>query len=340
MKIKPKKEILPRDAATSFKLPSTKPGAIKAMCSLPGFLEMYTPHETFRTRSPESIDPERTNPSAMWETLKIHDIGAASPFVAQTMIMASDMLRNNLLFEGTQRDQLLLNMHRLKERLLQCVKADSVYQDALTVEEAAIAEHGLQLTANARAYERFPQVPDIEDKVTSFLIASRRTITEICQIPGHFFGLARPHSALEHLINTDLIKILGPDHRLIKYFQTRIGGTKRIIDMRNGQEHVATTKAPKLNIRNYEMLPTNQIMRPVWYLDSEEPADIAAEMQAIPTFLLTLAETMFLACIDAILPHERWPALCLEMFESVDPERPVRYGLSFDPGKLKFPDID
>jgi hypothetical protein len=329
--------MMSRDAAVNFKLPTTKPGAIKMMCPMPGFLEIYTPHETFRVRTPESIDPKRTNPNAMWENVKSDDVGSSSPFIARTFIMASEMLRNNALFDGEKCDHLLINMHTIKETLLQCVKANLIYQDALVIEGTAITAHGLKLASNSRAYEKFPIIPNIEAKITAFLVASRRAITEICQIPGHFFTLRRQHSALEYLIKNDLISTLGSDHRLIAYLQTCVDGTSRIINMRNGQEHAATTKVPRLNIRNYEMLPTNQIRQPTWFLDGEEPIDIASEMDAISNFLLDLAETIFVGCIDAVLTDDQWPPLYIEEIEPVDPECPMHYKLSIDPRKLNFP---
>lgn len=91
----------PRDAAGSFKVPATKPGAIKVMCSLPHHhLEIYTPQETFKIQTPETIDPERTNPDAMWVNAKTHDVGSASPFVARTFIMASDILKMANILSG------------------------------------------------------------------------------------------------------------------------------------------------------------------------------------------------------------------------------------------------
>ena len=38
------------------------------------FLEMYKVDKTFRVKSPESIDPEETNPNAMWVTSPTDDV--------------------------------------------------------------------------------------------------------------------------------------------------------------------------------------------------------------------------------------------------------------------------
>ena len=54
---------LPRDAAGSLELAGGT-GGITAMCSCDEFLEVYKEDMTFRVKSPESVDPGRTNPNA------------------------------------------------------------------------------------------------------------------------------------------------------------------------------------------------------------------------------------------------------------------------------------
>lgn len=325
-----------RDAAGSFSIPATKPGAIKIMCSMPDQLEIYTPHETFKFQTPESIDPDRTNPNAMWVNAKTHDIGCASPFVARTFIMANEVLHIISQLEQSERDQLLLRMHTIKEALIQCVIAKQSYQDALTSEIAFMESNDFKLTPNSRAFERFPVVVNIEAKITAFLIPARKVITEVCQIPTHFWKeskASKPHSALDHLVEKDLLPILGAEHRLVTYLKGFYRGTKRIIDLRNGHEHASTTKASKLNVKNFEMMATNQIRSPVWFLDGEEPEDISAHMHAIPEFLLDLAESTFVGCVDATLP--KWPPMGFQVIDEVDPECPIRFRLTIDPNRMQ-----
>lgn len=327
--------IFPRDAAGCVTVPATKPGVIKMMCSLPHHMEVYTAHETFKVQTPESIDPDRTNPNAMWVNAKTHDVGSASPFVARSFIMASEVLKNGFLLEQPERDALLIRMHAIKEALLQCTNADQNYQEALAVEDAAMTASGFKLAHGSRALERFPVISDIESKVTAFLVAARRAIAEICQIPGHFWKVGQQHSTLEHLLKKELVPMLGADHRLVTYLQDFGGGTKRIIELRNGQEHAATTKGQKLHVKNFEMMATNQLRRPVWFLEGEQPEDIAANMHAVPEFLLRLAESTFVGCVDTTLP--KWPPMCFEVIDPVDPECPTRYRLTIDPSRLQFP---
>lgn len=64
---KPKVPMPYRDSAGSFEFKEGT-GPITGMCSLGDFLELYKVDATKQVRSPESIDPERTNPFAPWTT--------------------------------------------------------------------------------------------------------------------------------------------------------------------------------------------------------------------------------------------------------------------------------
>ena len=319
---------LPRDAAGSFKLPATKPGSIQRMCSLRGFMEIYTPHETFKIQTPETIDPGRTNPNAAWVNAKTHDVGSASPFVARTTITASETVSQLGQLDADQRTDVLMRMHAIKETLLQIAAVADQFEQAHAAAAAALEESGFKLDAGGRALVHFPVVPGFDAKVTAFLIGARRCISEICQIPGHFWTLSRTHTQLDYLLKTDLVECLGANSQMLDNLASFVAGTKRVIDMRNGQEHAVSTKGLRLHAHNFDLMPNNQIRHPVWFLAGEEPADIATEMQAVPDFLLRLAEHMLLTC--ALASAQAWPPLRIERVEQPNPECPIRYAIGFD----------
>ena len=102
----------PRDAAGSFTLPPGTVGAITELRSLVDFMEVYTAHETFKVQSPESIDPGRTNPNAMWAMVRTHQVGSKSPIVARTLLMAQRSA--NMLQPLSGEKALILAMHGVK----------------------------------------------------------------------------------------------------------------------------------------------------------------------------------------------------------------------------------
>lgn len=323
----------PRDGAASFKLPSEKEGTIQRMIPLGEFAEMFTEEETFKVQSPESVDPARVNPHAMWVTAKIADVGSSSPIVARTLIMAHDMLRNRIpLSDDEKIKNVLLLVHKIKNNLLQCSHSSATYIEA-EKEQAEVFANTVQ-GRGTRAYANFPVIPDIESTVTNFLISARRIITEVCQIPVHFWDTKQTHSSLDYLLDKELVPRLGNEHRMVVWFKERADRIRRIIEFRNGQEHGTTTKGAKLVIKNFELLPTNEVHVPLWYLDGQRPTSIAEEMPIMVEALVEFAETMLVGCIDVTLPD--FPPMMVVQAEP-KPVCPVKYELIVDASRLKFP---
>lgn len=329
-----KKPMYPRDSAGSFRVPSAKTDAIVEMCPLTGFMEIYTPTETFKLQTPESIDPERTNPNAPWVNVKTHDVGSTSPYVARTLITASRLLHPLGNHDEQRHSAVLELMHGIKETLLQCAAASDAF--CRSVEEAASAldSSGYKKAAGANALEVFPVVQDLNGKSTAFLISARRLITEVCRIPALFLPMERSHSSLEHLLEKDLYRRLGEEHGLVKFLEPFIPGTKRLIELRNGQEHATTTKGRALEVHNFEHVPSGQVRHPVWFLQGDEPEDIYTTMKSVPDFLVNLAEGMFVGALHETLP--KWPPFFISPIDEPDPQCPVRYHMDIDISALSL----
>jgi hypothetical protein len=120
---------------------------------------------------------------------------------------------------------------------------------------------------------------------------------------------------------------------LVKFANANVAGVTKVVDMRNFQEHGTPDK--RFHVENFKLMPSNQIHAPVWYIDGEDPRDIASDMRAIANFLIGLAEGVFVGCVDQRL-SKRFP-LCFELIVSPDPKVPVRYRLTIDASKVQFP---
>jgi hypothetical protein len=324
----------PRDSAGSFKVPATKDGAIQRLVPLGDHMEIYTPDETFRMQTPESIDPGRTNPNAMFVNVKISDVGSSSSIVARTLLMAHEMLHDRtVLPDDAHRLSALTLMHRIKTSLLHCDHAADELIKSVHAQSQVFGQ--TEQTANSRAYANFPMVADLDAKVTAFLIPARRAITDICQIPQYFWKLGNSHSSLEFLLDKELSPLLGESHHMVQWFREMVPAIARIVNFRNGQEHVGTTKGLPLVIKNFEMLPTNEVHVPVWYLEGNQPSSIADEMPRMVNELLHFAETMFVACVDANLPT--FPPMLLQFNEKPDPLCPISYTLVIDASRFTLP---
>lgn len=250
------------------------------------------------------------------------------------MIMAHDMLQNRVILHDDARIEAVLKLiHRIKNSLLHCEQAANALIESVHAQCENFAQ--TEQTANSRTYQNFPIVPDLDAKVTAFLIPARRVVTDVCQIPQHFWKLGGPHSSLDYLLDKELTPLLGEQHHMVQWFRKMVPAITRMVDFRNGQEHSATTKGRPLVTKNFELLPTNQVHVPVWYLEGEQPSSVADEMPKMVDKLLHFAETMFVACIDANLPT--FPPMVLQPVEKPDPLCPISYALIIDASRFMFP---
>lgn len=152
---------------------------------------------------------------------------------------------------------------------------------------------------------------------------------------GIFFKLGRQHSSLDHLLDKELINALSPESQLLNCLSQHRPGVSRLVNLRNGQEHSATTKGPKLTVSNFQLMPSNEVRQPIWHLDGEEPLSIGAEMADLVPFLTGLAEVTLVGCVVETLPLGGFPYV-LENVEDPDPECPVRYRLTLDVSALNL----
>ncbi len=85
----PVKSKLPRDSAGRLDLHGGT-GGITEACSCGEFLEVYKEDMTFRIRTPESIDPSRTNPNARGQLMAGYFRAVLSGMLSTDIIMSKD----------------------------------------------------------------------------------------------------------------------------------------------------------------------------------------------------------------------------------------------------------
>lgn len=326
------KKPLQRDAAASFTLPPGGTGPITEMCALPDRLELYTVDATFMVQTPNTVDPLRTNPNALWVNAKVDGVGSASPAVSRTFIMASQVLKIADFEPPIDSAVVLVQMHRIKDTLVLCERVAAQYVSALKAELDGVEATEYRLDPSGRALERFPVLNELDHRATTFLINAKRAIQEVCALACLFWTLDKHHSRYDQLTK-DIERRLGADNQFVKFVNGYVDGVSKVVELRNFQEH--GTSAKRLHVENFRQMPSNQIRAPVWYVDGEDPRDIASDMTAIVSFLIDLAEGAFVGCVDQRL-SQRFP-LCFESIETPNPAVPVRFRLTVDGSKLVWP---
>ena len=322
----------PRFQAGSMSLPEGA-GNITGMFSCDDFLEIYTETETYRVKSPEAIDPGVTNPNAPWVSSKSSDFGSSSTIVARVLLQGSDMVDAAALSgSGEDKGRILRQIHTCKEALLACEKV------RLRVTESAesivnnISQNGVNLE-HGRHVKNLPQVPNLEDDASSFLINIKRAIVSVCYLASCLLPLPKRDSNLEYLKKS--VKRLNDNRysQLINAIDGFIPGTKHLIELRNFQEHPGDRIT---YIENFTITSQNEVGYPVWYVKGNDPESIIASMKSAIEFVVSLSETMLVHYLFASM-KSKFPYYVEEIPEKdIDHKKPIRYRLSIDIGSIQF----
>jgi hypothetical protein len=175
---------MPRDRGGNINL-TEGTGGILAMCPCDRFLEIYKRDMTFRIETPETIDPERTNPNAPMVATVADRLGCAHPIVARVLLQGRDILDLAILSSAVDKAAVVGKLHAIKEALVACHKAaDQVAQHVAAADERWAASQATSQPAQ-RVIPSLPQVPDLELTVTQFLISAKRAIGVVCGLVTH-----------------------------------------------------------------------------------------------------------------------------------------------------------
>lgn len=188
---KPTRQRLPRDSAGNLRLEGGT-GPITGACNCGDFLEVYKGDVTFRVKSPEAIDPGRTNPTAPGVVSVADTVGSAHPAVARVLLQGRDLL-DGAAFTGTVDKQGVITLlHGIKEELVSCSKMSLRINRDVSETLSAIKEKGVPTDGRGWVLNPFPQVANLENDATGFLIHAKRAIQLTCRLPSLFLNVAIP----------------------------------------------------------------------------------------------------------------------------------------------------
>lgn len=326
-----KGKMLPRDAAGSIDLDGGT-GGITAMCSCDEFLEVYKEDRTFRVKTPESIDPARTNPNAPFVAEVVDTVGSSSPVVARVFLQGHDIINAAIFDRAIDKTAILRHLHAAKESLVVCEKVAKRVGSQIDTIIAAIRDHGLTPASDGRTLNPFPQVAELETEATTFLIHTKRAIRTICHLPSLFLPVKRKDSNFETLLKS-LSKTAGVSASLTDFVRDNAGGVRYLVELRNFQEH---PDAKKTTVDNFKVMPSGSISRPMWYVSGETPRSIREEMFGAVDFLTQMMEAMLIHLVMGAV-GERIPFFIEQIPDAnIDPKMPIRYRLSIDTSKMKI----
>ncbi len=319
---------LPRDSAGSLDLDGGT-GGITAMCSCGEFLEVYKQDVTFRIKTPETIDPGRTNPHAPFVAAVADTVGSSSPAVARVLLQGRDIVEAVIFERQVDKAGVVQALHSCKEAIVACEKVAlrvGVSVDAI-IEE--IRTGGVKRDRGG-ALNPFPQVIDLDSDTTAFLINAKRAIQLICRLPATILGVPPKDSNFDHLANT-LEASVGKDAAVTHFVRKNAPAVRYLIELRNWQEH---PNAKRTVVANFSVAPDGSLTPPTWHVTGEAPQPVRDEMFAGVDFLVDIAEAMLIHLVMHAA-DKRIPFIIVQVDPAhADPALPMRYRLSIDPSRL------
>ncbi|QTD35575.1 hypothetical protein [Pseudomonas fluorescens] len=324
----------PRHGAGSMELEGGT-GPITTMCSCGSFLEIYKQDKTFRVQTPESIDPDETNPNAPWVASPVADVGSNNLTVARVLLQAREMLDAAMFDEELNKEAVILHLHNCKETLLTCERLAIRLAGRIDEIIKQITEQGISTDNHGRGLNPFPQVQDLDLDCGAFLTQANRAIKLICELPAQFINLGKTDSNFDHL-SKRLSNTLGEESPISHFVRENSGGVRYLIELRNFHEHPSKIKTV---IENFRVLPDGNIQTPTWYLEGKDtatPHHIKEETAAAVDFIRDIAETMFIHLLMYRI-SKKFP-----FFIQVVPDNeivstlPIRYRLSIDVTRMRM----
>lgn len=322
---KPKVAMPYRDGPGSFEFKEGT-GAITRMCSFGEFMELYKIDATTQLRSPESIDPGRTNPFAPWTTTVNLNAGSANPIIARLVIQSDELLKSISLPEPANKGTILLLMHECKEQLLACQAIEKKVSASVTAIVEQIVGNKIERDNNGRGI-RLPQVSDLIVDTNTFLINANKVVRLLCLLPGKFIPL-KEDSNFDFLAKT-LATALPKGSRLTEFIAEQAPTIRHIVSLRNHIEHSKQQGA----IRNFEVMPNGQIRVPSWECGDGEYTNISDEMKQIVDYLLSIAELTFIGALEQFKKPVAYLVLVRE--PSPPSECPISYRYEVDISKFQ-----
>jgi hypothetical protein len=308
-------------------------GPIMTMCPCREFLEIYKTDATFRLQTPESIDPDRTNPGAPYAWMMASEVGTSNKIVSRVLLQGRDIVSSAIFSKKIDTEAVVLVLHSIKESLLACEKAARHVAAAVDMAERALKEHGIPRDKGGKFVSPVPQVASLDSEVTNFLIHAKRTVQNICDLVPLFVEVERRDNNFNRL-QERLAKLLGDDAMLTQCVAHYAAAIRYLIELRNFQEHAKSKK--RTHINNFRVLPDGSIVEPMWNVTGDDPAPIREEMLQAIEVLISAAEMVLIHLVLAA-SDSRVPLIVVETpNDQVRAEMPIRYTLTLDTTRMRF----
>lgn len=318
----------PRDGAGQFDLTGLGgTGPITTMVSLGAFMEIYMKDATFSVKTPDGVDPDQLHDDAPWEIRKVSNIGSAHPAIARILVQGTELLKSCMSPEIREPIDHLL--WQCKEEVLVCERLAGHVVEKIEVAMSADASTRVFLNKSRQGMIP-PSVPNLVSDCDELLVHVKRALRLVSQIAAQVVGITAVCQNFDVLAR-ELEKRGSATGLLWDVVQQQKETIKRFIDMRNAREH--PKEGHTCEICDFTVLPNRKIRVPTWNIAGQEAIEIRTELQALPMWLVDLAEHTVLG---AVLMHPSpFPFIPYQLApDQINPDCPMRFSLSLDMDKM------
>jgi len=248
-----------RDSAGSMEVGSEDdPSAATGAIEIDGLLHIVKEGGIYEVKLADQIDPGRTDPDVPNVQQRILSYGSGSELVRQTLVAADALLRNGMVAEHVDKNEVLSASLAAAKDL--AAMADLFAQVAAEVSEAKSAE-----VKNRSA--SLPALRDLEPRVNTFIQKADHSLQSLLRIVRAFFGKDAGRNFFECL--RDLVAHrFGATDGFTQYLNDVLPGLQVIRAARNCVEH--PHKHQKLILKNFSLqssplaivAPTIEVVHP------------------------------------------------------------------------------
>lgn len=321
--------MMERDRGGSFTLGDT-PGPIVEMVGCGEFLEMYKADATYRMRTPDGIDPARTNPAVPFSTQRVADVGSSNFVIARTLLQGHQIINAAMIGAEFQKTPVILRLHAIKEDLVICDAIAQEFQQLIQAKIDSLLAQGL--FAEPR-HVMLPQTERLVASVTTFLIHAKRALGGIGSLALDFYPAGKGGTNFR-LIRNFFREELGEDSNLHKFLDSQEPFAKFLSDLRNGQEHPGQQVT---KILDFSLGADLKLSPPQVTLGDGPSIIIHEQFGELVTILVNTTEEflihLVLSRVTSNIPYA--------IYDIPEADRrndcPIRYRLTIDASKMNFP---
>lgn len=319
-----------RSHGGSFKVGLEEGDNVSCLVKMDNRLLVITRKNISKVLMADEVDPEKTNPNIDHNIQFELPVGSDSRLVGATFQQASVLFKEHSLAEGIDTEKgISIAFLFLKE-----ITALDKLMNEYILERDAINN---QIAKNTGSKSHVPSLPNLEQKVKSFLINFDHTMKFVIELVQLFYPEIKNKGWIDSLfqkINTTAELKMG--------FAPFVDSIKGFIQMsrniRNVIEHPQGVEVGVLTLKNYVLTPKNTLTQPSISYDLNghgiSETEIGKYMNVCISNILTIFETlMAYLCNFHAVEFGNVRRVVIEILERdrSEGDKNVRFGYSFIP---------